>query len=193
MCGGTSATASARAAYAGLSPCVRGNQAFLWSRTIICGSIPVCAGEPSGPAAAPKSSRVYPRVCGGTWRTMCGQRAGYGLSPCVRGNHIARRQRPVVDRSIPVCAGEPLAPAGNDPPAGVYPRVCGGTRGELPRPDHAIGLSPRVRGNQRDGYQNPGRRRSIPACAGEPHTSPSGRYGQKVYPRVCGGTTGRPS
>ena len=32
-------------------------------------------------------------------------------------------------------------------------------------------------------------RRSIPACAGEPHQSPSPAGPRTVYPRVCGGTT----
>ena len=32
----------------------------------------------------------------------------------------------------------------------------------------------------------------IPACAGEPHSGQAVRPGQKVYPRVCGGTTWAP-
>ena len=75
----------------------------------------------------------------------------------------------------------------------------------------AIGLSPRVRGNQHDPYpsvlllrvyprvcggtkpfaQDPNActEGSIPACAGEPHDPQSPLL--QVYPRVCGGTRPR--
>ena len=51
-----------------------------------------------------------------------------------------------------------------------------------------LGLSPRVRGNQRPKVPGGVAFGSIPACAGEPGgiASPTGRAG--VYPRVCGGT-----
>ena len=53
------------------------------------------------------------------------------------------------------------------------------------------GLSPRVRGNLGVGRPGSGRRRSIPARAGEPHgRSPLGNRGA-VYPRACGGTAVR--
>ena len=52
----------------------------------------------------------------------------------------------------------------------------------------AGGLSPRVRGNQPAKNLARLRRRSIPACAGEPwHVSPETPR-PAVYPRVCGGT-----
>ena len=50
------------------------------------------------------------------------------------------------------------------------------------------GLSPRVRGNRAGCQPVPHRRRSIPACAGEPGPTSLSRYDKKVYPRVCGGT-----
>ena len=50
------------------------------------------------------------------------------------------------------------------------------------------GLSPRVRGNRLLPAVLLTVLRSIPACAGEPRETPSGPSGQKVYPRVCGGT-----
>ena len=70
----------------------------------------------------------------------------------------------------------------------VYPRVCGGTRSNVPHPSRAMGLSPRVRGNRLTGVIRRRHLGSIPACAGEPN--PTGAYGEKstVYPRVCGGT-----
>ena len=57
-----------------------------------------------------------------------------------------------------------------------------------------LGLSPRVRGNQK-ALNGPIRAsRSIPACAGEPPAQarrPTG--GPAVYPRVCGGTPNVPN
>ena len=69
----------------------------------------------------------------------------------------------------------------------VYPRVCGGT--ELGGFAQAIvgGLSPRVRGNPQGCSRRTPRRRSIPACAGEPHLPYLTKSRCRVYPRVCGG------
>ena len=66
--------------------------------------------------------------------------------------------------------------------------MCGGTSCSLAVVTPVVGLSPRVRGNQRaapgvlDGH------RSIPACAGEPCHAATPSGGRTVYPRVCGGT-----
>ena len=51
------------------------------------------------------------------------------------------------------------------------------------------GLSPRVRGSHLDGRDAHGRRRSIPACAGEPLDDGRRVVGVEVYPRVCGGAS----
>ena len=51
------------------------------------------------------------------------------------------------------------------------------------------GLSPRVRGNLVTRCWVKKAVRSIPACAGEPPTSPSAYRLTWVYPRVCGGAT----
>ena len=70
----------------------------------------------------------------------------------------------------------------------VYPRVCGGTVNSPSRMPSRKGLSPRVRGNlgsRSSGWMCCG---SIPACAGEPLRSILTCIGQRVYPRVCGGT-----
>ena len=71
--------------------------------------------------------RVYPRVCGGTIEVTRGDVTYYGLSPRVRGNPPPTVRKPLIQRSIPACAGEPLAPGQTSRPEGVYPRVCGGT------------------------------------------------------------------
>ena len=155
----------------------------------------VCGGTGAGHSAAGRADWVYPRVCGGTVRW-----------PGVHGSR----------RSIPACAGEP--PRGNGPRKtglsprvrgnpgrtshsrrGVYPRVCGGTRGPMPYPrvcggtrlDHSpLKVYPRVCGGTLRAVNSPRSSGSIPACAGEPLRLTSGCMSadERVYPRVCGGT-----
>ena len=151
-------------------------------------SIPACAGEPLNSTERIKLTQVYPRVCGGTICAPVLALAAMGLSPRVRGNHPHPEVRPFVYGSIPACAGEPLADDGCSCFTAVYPRVCGGTRVVFPRLTPVPGLSPRVRGNLGVYRQERLGLRSIPACAGEPHTLHEALRDLKVYPRVCGGT-----
>ena len=72
----------------GLSPRVRGNPVMRLSLPGCQGSIPACAGEPSGSHTHSSTAPVYPRVCGGTyWRARC-TASSVGLSPRVRGNRL---------------------------------------------------------------------------------------------------------
>ena len=52
----------------GLSPRVRGNLFRGLGLVLPDGSIPACAGEPGNTFLPLSSTRVYPRVCGGTIR-----------------------------------------------------------------------------------------------------------------------------
>ena len=70
----------------------------------------------------------------------------------------------------------------------VYPRVCGGTRGNHSACQTRRGLSPRVRGNPSPPSGPPAWPGSIPACAGEPCIECHRPNNRRVYPRVCGGT-----
>ena len=189
VCGGTSSPSSTQPVMTGLSPRVRGNLSIPMGNGNGGGSIPACAGEPSAVSRGIMALRVYPRVCGGTRQSMLPSTAAGGLSPRVRGNHQLRFSGAGNEGSIPACAGEPDCGLCGHRSQSVYPRVCGGTREPRGVAMFDIGLSPRVRGNLllvRGGGVGRG---SIPACAGEPH-----RYGphllhQRVYPRVCGGTS----
>ena len=111
-----------------------------------------------------------------------------GLSPRVRGNRplsLSRKQRL---GSIPACAGEPVYFFFRVLEVGVYPRVCGGTRGRREPVPADKGLSPRVRGNPAPRSSARKNSRSIPACAGEPAPKERKVGMATVYPRVCGGT-----
>ena len=111
---------------------------------------------------------VYPRVCGGTADLLDTRARDGGLSPRVRGNHVESVTANAGLRSIPACAGEPLAAITDAPQEQVYPRVCGGTSLTCSQSGRVVGLSPRVRGNQLVLDLCPTNNRSIPACAGEP-------------------------
>ena len=162
------------------------------------GSIPACAGEPSSRMVTNSASKVYPRVCGGTFI------AGDDASPTVR--------------SIPACAGEPRSTTTRTAPLhnqGLSPRVRGNpVLASAPTMYEAYGSIPACAGEPAEAYpplQRAGRW-SIPACAGEPHRRSdlrlvSNRTGSipacagepsmiarcgacsPVYPRVCGGTS----
>ena len=128
VCGGTVPEYAWQQLEGGLSPRVRGNPFRAGGGPGGKRSIPACAGEPPPPAREPGAGRVYPRVCGGTPAPRVDNLHTEGLSPRVRGNPIRRLKCPVLQRSIPACAGEPRTAASSGAGRRVYPRVCGGTR-----------------------------------------------------------------
>ena len=154
VCGGTIPATRTLLLMKGLSPRVRGNLAGRPLAPRVDGSIPACAGEPIGGRAYSPDAPVYPRVCGGTKFGCTGARGSQGLSPRVRGNRAARLSLPLLERSIPACAGEPAVCMNPIIDARVYPRVCGGTAHFEAALRSRPGLSPRVRGNRRP---SPGR------------------------------------
>ena len=127
VCGGTNAITNRTIQVRGLSPRVRGNQQPARAEQRQRRSIPACAGEPRTRSRSSSRTPVYPRVCGGTVYPCEERPDARGLSPRVRGNHMPRPLPGDGERSIPACAGEPLIRDAGDCPAGVYPRVCGGT------------------------------------------------------------------
>ena len=188
VCGGTAPACTRFADRSGLSPRVRGNPGGGVHDVQLGGSIPACAGEPAKTRPFLRRRSVYPRVCGGTLRDMALSRRRSGLSPRVRGNpgNVSPVDR--VNRSIPACAGEPGGHCRASHRRRVYPRVCGGTHHKFLVEMVKPGLSPRVRGNRGSRSRMRQRRRSIPACAGEPDKRARLTTDGMVYPRVCGGT-----
>ena len=174
--------------FTGLSPPMRGNQAYRSSGEGHMGSIPAHAGKPSRAQPFAGPFRVYPRPCGETRIISRASGPAQGLSPPMRGNHPLPGQYDTCSRSIPAHAGKPYRLRQVAAPPRVYPRPCGETR--LPfvgeRPDQ--GLSPPMRGNRFYVARSRGRVRSIPAHAGKPGASRLERMGDRVYPRPCGET-----
>ena len=149
LCGGTQADHSLPLRGRGLSPPVRGNPPTAMARGRSPGSIPACAGEPIRCIRGLRKSKVYPRLCGGTDAGIDYTLSGEGLSPPVRGNPSWRMSSSNRRRSIPACAGEPGFVGRLEDVAGVYPRLCGGTRSPARSCVRVAGLSPPVRGNRR--------------------------------------------
>ena len=127
MCGGTVINLARKLAEEGLSPRVRGNLSGDQLVRPGMGSIPACAGEPPTSQRSMTAARVYPRVCGGTSRTVSPGSVNSGLSPRVRGNRLPADRRSDPGGSIPACAGEPYTQGSAHLKKAVYPRVCGGT------------------------------------------------------------------
>ncbi len=188
VCGGTAMMLTEILTDEGLSPRVRGNRAESDGMSGAIRSIPACAGEPADGQTLITCQSVYPRVCGGTDTASAEWMRGEGLSPRVRGNPAHPHPSPRSPRSIPACAGEPKKSRVAIIRSQVYPRVCGGTGVSLVQARRRNGLSPRVRGNPHRRTAQVARKRSIPACAGEPRKSQFPKSLEKVYPRVCGGT-----
>ena len=107
VCGGTIWVYVEKDKSWGLSPRVRGNRRRRRGFPAHHRSIPACAGEPGPLAGCPRRCGVYPRVCGGTSIARAPPMATCGLSPRVRGNHVAGLPRRGIPGSIPACAGEP--------------------------------------------------------------------------------------
>ena len=188
LCGGTPTCCCWPNPNAGLSPPVRGNRFDCGGNCIPTGSIPACAGEPSGGSVPYSRHGVYPRLCGGTWIKSDPSQMKAGLSPPVRGNPARLAHHGDVRGAIPACAGEPLVRLCGGYGAAVYPRLCGGTGCGSPALASSRGLSPPVRGNRRMMAQPRRWSRSIPACAGEPANKLIPLAKGAVYPRLCGGT-----
>ena len=172
----------------GLSPRVRGSPGSRRQHKRGHGSIPACAGEPPSFPGTGRTSRVYPRVCGGAPGSDDAVMASVGLSPRVRGSRcpapLASLSATVYPR---VCGGARCFPAPENGTKGLSPRVRGSPFAVSSMASPALGLSPRVRGSPGVCKAKTIKARSIPACAGEPRSWCSSRSGVWVYPRVCGG------
>ena len=188
VCGGSHREYGHNGQHKGLSPRVRGIPDIPRKSRPNRGSIPACAGDP--PRMQPRSARlwVYPRVCGGSSAPISGSALTNGLSPRVRGIHGRHPRRRQDRRSIPACAGDPLALFSSPFSWTVYPRVCGGSYAVMQNGAIAPGLSPRVRGIHRSRQTHDNGPGSIPACAGDPAWRGRSASSDRVYPRVCGGS-----
>ena len=178
----------------GLSPRVWGSRLARAGAHVRLGSIPTCAGQPSGKDISLGTGKVYPHVCGAAERSAMKELAEQGLSPRVRGSLNSPRLYREARGSIPTCAGQPCTASLAAYGAKVYPHVCGAATISTITSCQPLGLSPRVRGSPAATWVNPNDAGSIPTCAGQPGTIAPLITSSSVYPHVCGAAAlSRPS
>ena len=132
--------------------------------------------------------KVYPRLRGGSYPSALVAMFGQGLSPPTRGIRIRSCSNYTNVRSIPAYAGDPQTGAPYPAPTWVYPRLRGGSLGDLARQSRRQGLSPPTRGIPSRWRVATMRMRSIPAYAGDPSSSRTFLGQRRVYPRLRGGS-----
>jgi len=186
-CRGATRCARMAPVWRGRSPRARGSPAGPSGPVGAIGSIPACAGEPSGRRTSPGRRGVDPRVRGGAASPHHLPASATGRSPRARGSLAARVDIDARPGSIPACAGEPRT----GPPAArthrVDPRVRGGAYQRRRPSTRRLGRSPRARGSPIARSPFAARHGSIPACAGEPSCGSRRSTSRKVDPRVRGG------
>ena len=172
----------------GPSPRARGNPPIAALAIPGMGTIPACAGEPSGQELAGRRLGDHPRVRGGTIASVPTVVSGMGPSPRARGNPRRPPPRRWLPRTIPACAGEPQVANSGESCHRDHPRVLGGTAASNFSMMPSGGPSPRARGNPPAALERHQLGGTIPACAGEPRAIrlPSPPY--RDHPRVRGGT-----
>ena len=111
---------------------------------------------------------------------------GAGSSPRLRGTQDLANLQWSVSRFIPAPAGNTKFVGGHAGYVPVHPRACGEhAKRQVQRRDGA-GSSPRLRGTQGTNGRAEGRRRFIPAPAGNTPTPPCSALPRAVHPRACG-------
>ena len=106
----------------------------------------------------------------------------------MRGNPWKDQNNITYTGSIPAHAGKPQSRGSRRASSGVYPRACGETCKKAVSQAGWLGLSPRMRGNQIETYDDAVLAGSIPAHAGKPSFRAQSSRPHRVYPRACGET-----
>ncbi len=170
----------------GSSPHARGTHRTIdWPTS--CGRfIPACAGNACAPSSPLSDASVHPRMRGERWSFGQWIDQQVGSSPHARGTRLAseRMERPA--RFIPACAGNASPSRADADWIAVHPRMRGerADRDGADLADH--GSSPHARGTPRLDQVRGGRRRFIPACAGNAPTRNAPPMPRPVHPRMRG-------
>ena len=186
MCGEHSPTLAAGLNTMGSSPHVRGAQSAEYSRLILTGIIPACAGSTRRSPIRTSKVRDHPRMCGEHGERALSVFAESGSSPHVRGAPDAVCRELRGGGIIPACAGSTMGVRSRQRQGRDHPRMCGEHISSEVAFFNAPGSSPHVRGAQpvvRAEHVVGG---IIPACAGStgPHHRTDGH--RRDHPRMCG-------
>ena len=170
----------------GSSPRVRGTGWSLSWWVVGPRFIPAGAGNSRRRHSWCWAAPVHPRGCGeqGSEERMADEQTG--SSPRVRGTGGRRHCRPKRPRFIPAGAGNSRAVLVRVGHVTVHPRGCGEQERCGSAPGAVGGSSPRVRGTDRPGRGQGGRKRFIPAGAGNRARTGAGLAPRPVHPRGCG-------
>ena len=170
VCGERSPGGSSACGASGSSPRLRGTRGASFRRGQGQRFIPAFAGNAWKTSRRTSRPSVHPRVCGE--RFSIRKLIFYldGSSPRLRGTLTQRADKRHPQRFIPAFAGNAtwFRIGRRGPP--VHPRVCGerGSTGRLQRA--TIGSSPRLRGTHAPPAGADGRKRFIPAFAGNAYS-----------------------
>ncbi len=165
-CGEQGRRSGGRASARGSSPRVRGTVARNTRLDDGARFIPAGAGNSRIGVIVQRSPAVHPRGCGEQARALLFGRSVSGSSPRVRGTALERTAPSQLKRFIPAGAGNSPRPPPRPRRPAVHPRGCGEQIMRRSSPRSTIGSSPRVRGTDRTPALPAGRRRFIPAGAG---------------------------
>jgi len=170
----------------GSSPRLRGTRALQGSAERYARFIPAPAGNAFIVRDISSTAPVHPRACGERDGRRClGVIAG-GSSPRLRGTLHRGRLTVWRRRFIPAPAGNARREPRKDALTPVHPRACGERSSACKQVALAGGSSPRLRGTHRGTQPKQGKRRFIPAPAGNAVTDYAKRPSKAVHPRACG-------
>ena len=170
----------------GSSPHVRGAQSAEYSRLILTGIIPACAGSTIRRQALDLAVWDHPRMCGEHPSISDQDIQSQGSSPHVRGARSGLVRGSVSPGIIPACAGSTDSHCRPQESSRDHPRMCG---------EHHVlfyiyvdkwGSSPHVRGALGVTTGVVAMIGIIPACAGSTRTPLMTRCMIRDHPRMCG-------
>ena len=170
----------------GSSPRVRGTLSLKLPVHLTDRFIPARAGNSARWRPIDRKSAVHPRACGELHFTEVTLQCSFGSSPRVRGTLSVTSCRVGFGRFIPARAGNSQLWSRRARVPPVHPRACGELLDEAASTQAVDGSSPRVRGTPRRGCQHAGRRRFIPARAGNSRRQRGSVWSRTVHPRACG-------
>ncbi len=170
----------------GSSPRLRGTAAQWLAYQAVQRFIPAPAGNGELALVSMAMATVHPRACGERRDKLVEYQSECGSSPRLRGTATATRSALARRRFIPAPAGNGIPERLKAAVRAVHPRACGERQLRRQVGNAIRGSSPRLRGTGQSQQRLQGRRRFIPAPAG--NGQPPGRVVRHhaVHPRACG-------
>ena len=148
--------------------------------------IPACAGNTQARKATLEVDPVHPRLRGEHFGCVRNITSRIGSSPPARGTLPFSAIERICRRFIPACAGNTGRAKAEMDWFPVHPRLRGEHRPRTQRAAVSIGSSPPARGTLRLCVRCTGRRRFIPACAGNTEVHGGVSVMVAVHPRLRG-------